>query len=298
MKTHPLQKQAESWLKELEEDRRLGRKTIAHYKLELALLLELLPSADDTFPLRDHLRHMAAATHLRKLNIWRSFLKTCEHPWKSALDHLKNPKLRRKQPLFLTEEEAFQLEQACYRSPQMTRDRLFVALGLQLGLRLSEILGLKFSAVEGAWLRILRKGEKEQRLPLSPSLQTLISQWKAERVAAEGDWIFPGVPRLDRDEPLTPRAAQALLERLRKLAGLQKEISPHSLRHSFATKLAAEGANLAALKEILGHERLTTTERYLHVTPKHLQEALGLVRGKKGPRDLREPSVDAPDSLG
>lgn len=277
-KPHPLRELSQKYLMSLAEERRLLPKSIKHYELELSLLLNLLDRPDDLFPLRDHLRDLANATHIRKLSIWRAFLKTTPAPWNTALDGLRAPKIRRKQPVFLTDEEAFLLEQACFRSKTMTRDRVFVALALHLGLRLTEILNLRFSDVQEGWLRIMRKGAKEQRLPLSPSLLSIINQWKSERVAAEGDWIFPGVVRLNREEPLTPRAAQLLLDRLVKIAGLQKSISPHALRHTFATKLASQGANLAALKEILGHESITTTERYLHVTPKHLEETLGIRR--------------------
>ncbi len=273
---HPLRNDFERYLSTLKEERRLRPKSLKHYQLELEILLQLLRNPTEIFPIKDHLKRTASTTYSRKLVIWRSFLKTCPEPWTHSLDSIALPKIRRKDPIFLTDEEVFLLEQACYKSPQMTRDRLLVAFALQLGLRISEILALKFQDIEGDWLRIIRKGDKEQRLPLAPSLQSLLRQWSEELGAGSNDWIFPGTARLGLSEPLTARAAQILLHRLAKLAGIQKKFGPHALRHTFATKLASTGVNLVALKEILGHEKITTTERYLHVTPTHLQEALGI----------------------
>lgn len=275
--THDLDRTLRAYLRDQESLNRLTRASLAHYESEIRLLFRYLATPQQTDALRQHLSSVAPATASRKLIIWKAFLKTCPSPWNEALDDIPLPKIRRKQPLFLTEEESFRLEQSCFRSPDVHRDRLFVALALQLGLRLSEMLKLKFSDFQEGWVRILRKGEKEQRLPVSAGLQTLLRHWKDESLSADQDWIFPGVFRASGRDPLSPRAAQLLVTRLRKLAGIDKKISPHSLRHTFATRMAAHGANLVALKEILGHERLTTTERYLHVTPTHLKEALSLL---------------------
>lgn len=277
-KNHELATVMTDYLRVLREEKRLRPSSLRNYEFELRILLENLTKPTDTFLIRDHLRKLSPATVSRKLMIWRPFLEFCGGSWNGALNEIKNPKIRRKQPKFLTENESFLLEQACFRSETMARDRLFIALGLQLGLRLSEILALKFKNIEAGWLKIIRKGEKEQRLPLTPSLQTLAEQWRQEIKATDDDWIFSGSPRLGENRPLSSRAAQYLLDRLTKMAGLDKEISPHALRHTFATRLASNGANLVAIKELLGHENLATTERYLHVTPTHLKETLEFLK--------------------
>ncbi|MBN8461685.1 MAG: tyrosine-type recombinase/integrase [Dechloromonas sp.] len=270
---HPLLKALNAYLEELQSESRLAASTLQLYSLELNQLLLLLSDTKDLSALRKYLATKSAATHLRKLVIWKSFLKTCDEPWSSLLDNLRQPKVRQKQPLFLTEEEQFRLETVCYKSNQQIRDRLFIALALQLGLRLREILNLKFKDVEAEWIKLSRKGGKEQRLPLSPALRILVQSLKKERHGDSEDYLFVG----KSDQALTSRAAQLILEKLRKMAGIQKKITPHSLRHTFATTLAARGASLVALKELLGHQKLSTTERYLHVTPAHLQETLSLL---------------------
>ncbi|MDB5037271.1 MAG: site-specific tyrosine recombinase XerD [Bacteriovoracaceae bacterium] len=276
---HVLSDDLAFYIRSLKDERGLQPSSIKLYEFELYKLLKLLPSPS-TDLLRNHLKKLSPPTQWRKLIIWRSFLRAQKAPWKDLLEEFKVPKIRSKQPTFLTDQEAFQLEAVCYKTNQMARNRLFVALALQLGLRLSEILQLKFKDAEEGWLKILRKGGKEQRLPLTAGVQTLIHFWKAESNASDEDWLFRGRGA----EPLSSRSAQLLLKDLAKLAGIQKRISPHSLRHTFATTLASRGANLAALKELLGHEQISTTERYLHVTPTHLRETLSLLQ----PKSLRD----------
>jgi len=273
-KRHPLGPYALEFLQSLREDRRLQSSSLDCYERELRLLLELLPHPGDTGSLRAHLKNQKPATAVRKLGLWRRFFEGTSEVWQQTISGIKMPKIRQKLPRFLTDEEVFQLEQACYRSDFIDRDRTLIALMLQLGLRLQEVLQLKFENIEGGFLRVTRKGDKEQRLPLTPSLQNLLQTYKRVRNPAPSDFLFEGRAR-DR---LSSRGAQLILDRLAKEAGLQEKISPHALRHTFASQLAARGASLVALKEILGHRRLQTTERYLHVTPQHLQETLQLLK--------------------
>lgn len=291
-----LERLKRQYLDRLKNQKRLGPLTLQQYEREIHQLIQSLTKAPSPLEicltpvspvpvtlapalesgiLQNYLSTLSPATHVRKLIIWKAFLKECPTPWNTLLKDFDLPKLRQKLPLFLTEEEIFRLEQACYKISNCTRNRLFLAFALQLGLRLSEILNLRFSNIEKEWLSIIRKGGKEQRLPLSPSLQTLIHFWKGERKAHPENWIFLG----QSGTPLTQRAAQKILKMIAQKADIQKKISPHSLRHTFATQLASRGASLPALKEILGHQRLTTTERYLHVTPEHLKETFQLLSG-------------------
>lgn len=276
---HPLTLHLETYLRSLSEERRLQPSTLKIYEQELQSLLKKLPTPDDLSMIRASLRASSVATQWRKMVIWRSFLRECPVKWVSCLDGLKMPKLRSKQPTFLTDDEAFRLEAVCYKTKTITRSRLLLALAMNLGLRLSEILNLKFRDFDSNWVRIIRKGGKEQRLPVTQSLATLVNFWKAEGKFGSDDWLFPG----QKSGPISPRMAQLWIKRLAKEAGIEKRISPHSLRHTFATQLASRGANLAALKELLGHQRITTTERYLHVTPSHLRETLGLLSLKTPP---------------
>ncbi len=276
---HPLKSNLDEYLRSLADEKRLQSSTLKMYRLELNDLLKKLPTPTDLSMIRQYLRSVSVATQWRKMVIWKAFLKETPPEWSEALSGIKMPKLRSKMPTFLTDDESFRMEAVCYKTKEISRNRLLIGLCLNLGLRISEVLQLKFSDIENQWLKIIRKGGKEQRLPLSPSLQTLIKFWKTEGELNDNDWIFPG----RTGEPISPRTAQLWIKSLAKSAGIEKRISPHSLRHTFATQLASRGANLAALKEILGHQRISTTERYLHVTPEHLKETLSLLQMKINP---------------
>lgn len=269
---HPLEFKVRDFLRSLEMESRLQKSTVNLYEIELRELMRLLESPDDIHGLRTYLGMKSTATYQRKLIMWRKFLKTCESPWKESLDQLKIPKLRQKEPIFLSEEEVERLEEAC----ASLRDKVFIQLALRLGLRLSEMLALKFSDIEGGFLRISRKGGREQRLPLGPELEDLLGYWEIERGCLRKDRILVSL----QGDPLSKSGLQGILKELAAKARIEKKFSPHSLRHTFATHLASKGAPLPALKEILGHSKISTTERYLHVTPEHLRSALALAQGR------------------
>lgn len=275
--TKSLAQLADKFIDKLTHERRLQPSTLRVYRQEIDQLLRDCTDPSDTSNIRRYLRSLSPATQWRKLIIWRSFLKICPSPWNTLLSDIETPRLRSKIPTFLDEAEIFRLESVCYKESNVFRNRLLVALLVQLGLRLSELLNLKFSDFENGWIRLLRKGGKEQRLPLSESLQSLISLYKSERLAQSSECVFEG---RSAGQSMTPRTAQLLIKKLCQKAQITKKISPHSLRHTFASQLAAKGANLSALQEILGHQRLATTEKYLHVTPEHLRETLSLLQRK------------------
>jgi|GEM_PF-5039454 len=276
LSTQKLEEKKRLFIQRLRQQSRLQDSSLRLYEREIQILIQILEKGDPE-KLLLHLSEKSPATHQRKLIIWRSFLRDCPPPYCHYLENFKNPIIRQKLPRFLNEDEAFRLESACYRSAQPLRDRLFVSLGLQLGLRVSEILQLRFKDFEADWLRVLRKGGKEQRLPLTGSIQANFAFFKKERKPMDEDFVFQG--RSGR--PMSVRNAQKIISRLAELADLKIKISPHSLRHSFATQLASNGANLAVLKELLGHQSLTTTERYLHISPQHLRSSLECLKSKK-----------------
>lgn len=257
------------FLDELRFDRRLSETSLKVYEAELHLLEKLLKNGG-LFELKNHLRKLAAATASRKLIIWKSFAKKFAEPLYEELQKWDQPRVQNKIPNFLTEEEIFRLENACLKTKNPYRNRLIIAFGVQLGLRLAESLNLKFKDIEGDWIKVKRKGGSFQLLPLSKSLQVQIKTYQDHRIALEDEYIFEG----QGQAALTPRAVQIILKELGKKADIKKSLHPHCLRHSFATRMAVNGLSLPVLKEFLGHKQLATTERYLHVTPEHLREGL------------------------
>lgn len=266
-----------TYLQHLAEEKRLQLSSLKLYQRDLLQLCEHLQSASTASnTLRTTLASLSPSTHQRKLIVWQNFLSQQPEPYRSLLKDFKKPKVRFKQPKFLNENESFLLETACYKTKNVTRDRLFIGLCLELGLRLQELLHIRFGDIEDGYLKLVRKGGKEQRLPLNAATTLWIQTWKKERQANAESYLFEG----RNGGPLTPRAGQYLLARLAKSVQMKK-ISPHALRHTFATTLASRGANLVALKEILGHQSLKTTERYMHVTPEHLKETLNLLKRQR-----------------
>ncbi|PIR21796.1 MAG: hypothetical protein COV44_11265 [Deltaproteobacteria bacterium CG11_big_fil_rev_8_21_14_0_20_45_16] len=270
------------FINKLRNEKRLMESSLLAYESEIDSLINQISSGASENDLQKALSSLAPATHRRKLLIWRSFLKSCPGQLSQLLEASAQPKLRQRQPDFLTEHEGFKLLSACFKTKRSNRDRLLVSLMMEMGLRLSETLQLRFSNFEGEWLRLIRKGDKEQRLPVPPSILSAIKFLKDERKPLLEDFVFEGRAK----EPMSSRNAQKIIRHLAELAAIKRPIHPHMLRHSFATKLAARGANLVAIKELLGHRSLKTTERYLHVQPEHLKEAMGLIHLGSKPMDL------------
>ena len=141
------------------------------------------------------------------------------------------------------------------------------------GLRISEALGLNDTDVDpdAGYVRVLGKGSRERLAPLSDTSRETLAIWKKMRpliAVPEEPALFTGArgKRLDR------REARRILEELCRAAGLDRTISPHVLRHSFATHLLAAGADLRAVQELLGHARLSTTQRYTQISLEHLMK--------------------------
>jgi len=133
------------------------------------------------------------------------------------------------------------------------------------GLRVSELVRLRIADIDSQrmLIRIQRgKGGKDRYVMLSPALLDLLREyWKAYRPI---DWLF--FPRNDRSRPLNKRAVQLKFKAIREAVGITKKASPHTLRHSFATHLLEHGSDLVVIQALLGHQSISTTTRYLHVS--------------------------------
>jgi integrase/recombinase XerC len=166
------------------------------------------------------------------------------------------------------------------------RDRAILCLMYGCGLRISEVLSLTRGSIleEGRALRILGKGNKERDVPLLP--EVLLALEEALRtspyVSIQRDApIFYG----ERGKRLNPAVFQRRLRTLRRQLNLPETLTPHALRHSFATHLLGAGAGLRDIQELLGHESLSTTQRYTHVDSGRLLDAYLVAH----PKSLAEP---------
>ncbi|MGE5558208.1 MAG: tyrosine recombinase XerC [Bacillota bacterium] len=236
-------------------------------------------------------RGLKRASIARKLSTLRSFFKfLCReqilnvNPVKDVL----TPKQENRLPKFLFPEQMNGLLEAPGREKRLSiRDLALIDVLYGCGLRVSELVGLNLESMDSSLgcLRIFGKGRKERLVPIGDlTLKSLYVYLRKER-----PFLLKGSPRPEEEKAvflnyrgtrLSARSVRRILERLRILAGINEHISPHTLRHTFATHLLNNGADLRVVQELLGHAHISTTQIYTHVT----REKLKNVYDKAHPR--------------
>ncbi len=192
---------------------------------------------------------------------------------RNPLEGLILPKPAKKLPIFLTEKQVLKLlegpmrllETETLKPFEAWRDRLILELLYGAGFRVSELVGLRYGDVsfdEGV-ARIMGKGKKSRTCPLGRVAMAVLEKWKTEFAQAVGyeDFIIVG----KAGQKTSPRQIQLMLKRYLKMAELPMDITPHKIRHSYATHLLDNGADLRLVQELLGHSKLSTTQIYTHV---------------------------------
>ena len=191
---------------------------------------------------------------------------------------LESPKLGDHLPEVLTTEEVDRLEQAIDLSKwEGQRNKAIIEVLFSCGLRVSELVNLKMSALylDEQFVRIMGKGNKERLVPISENAIKQLKYWFIDRShmnikPGEEDYVFLN----RRGAHLTRTMILIMIKRLGAEAGIQKTISPHTLRHSFATALLEGGADLRAIQSMLFHESIGTTEIYTHIDTHTLREEI------------------------
>ena len=275
-----------AWLAWLESERRYGANTLAAYESDLDDYLGYAGGDAGSAPpdrrrfrgwLADMAgRGLARTTVARRVSALRSFYRFCGRTGRidiNDLSWLRAPRPPKSVPKPVSEEDARALLAAILRrrGDDWVNQRDFALLMMLYGsgLRISEALDLTRRDVPlGDWLRITGKGGKIREVPVLPAI--------AEAVAAYvGACPFDGGPDAPlfvsaRGNAFGARAAQRLVESLRLELSLPAHVTPHALRHAFATHLLGNGADLRAIQELLGHASLSTTQRYTNVDEAHL----------------------------
>lgn len=187
-------------------------------------------------------------------------------------DSVDAPKLSRSLPAVLSVEEVCAIIESV---PSGSRDRAILEVLYGCGLRVSELCGLKVSDVyfEEGFLRIVGKGDKERLVPLGEEAGEAMREWLASRPEPAPDYrdcIFTN--RFGK--PISRVSVFNMVKRQAVAAGVRKEISPHTFRHSFASHLIENGADLRVVQEMLGHESILTTEIYTHIDRRTWQESI------------------------
>lgn len=225
---------------------------------------------------------LSARTQARIISGWKQFFDFL------ILEDLRNddpseglelPKIGRKLPEVLTIEEIDHIiAQIDLGTAEGQRNKAIIETLYSCGLRVSELVNLRFEDCffEEGFVRVIGKGNKERLVPVSPSVIEEVGSYVATDrpllPIKKGQEAYVFLNR--RGAQLTRVMIFTIIKNLATLAGIQKNISPHTFRHSFATHLIEGGANLRAIQDMLGHESITTTEIYTHLDQRFLREAI------------------------
>jgi integrase/recombinase XerC len=225
----------------------------------------------------------------RKLSTLRSFYKYLVREHVLSANPAKpvaTPKVEKLLPTTLTVDEAFRLMESPSKDQKSRetelRDRAILELLYSSGLRVSELVGLNPNRVnlDLGIVRVMGKGRKERIVPVgAKAIEALKSYLETRGILEEGSPLFVNL----RKGRLTDRSVARLVKKYGRQSGIFRKISPHSLRHTFATHLLDAGADLREIQEMLGHVSLSTTQRYTHLTVGKLME----VYDKAHPRSFR-----------
>ncbi len=299
------------FLEYLEIEQNRSQKTIANYDHYLSRLLDF---AGDDITVQQ-----VDAEMIRKWRLWlnrlgtntsdelgkstlnyhlialRSFLKFCAKRNLTALtaDKIELARTKRKQVTFLTEEELERVfDQPDLSTIQGLRDRAILELLFSSGLRVSELTGLDRDHINLKRKEFMVRGKGQKDRPIF--ISEAAAYWVQKYIDKRQDNTRPlfirysGVKEVDRSgnfTRLTPRSVQRQVAKYALMAGITKHVSPHTLRHSYATDLLMNGADLRSVQAMLGHSNIATTQIYTHVTDPHLKEVHQKFHARKAPED-------------
>lgn len=267
--------------------------TVSNYEADIRHFADFLTSkgkpadwpAVKVLDIRSYLAYMhqqefARKTIARRISSLRSFYRYLRREGVVSMNpftKVRTPKLEKKLPVFL---EEFEID-LLLRMPDVTtelgrRDRAILEMLYSTGCRVSELVGLTLDRLDlgNRYVLLLGKGNKERLVPLGHPcvramehyLQESRRQLMVKYKAAPHDTVFVN----SRGGPLTARSVRRILDRYVEMTAMQKHVSPHTIRHTFATHLLDHGADLRSVQELLGHVSLSTTQIYTHVTAERL----------------------------
>jgi integrase/recombinase XerC len=255
------------------------------------------PEAIDDVAIRGFVAHLHDArlqksSVARKLSAVRAWLQHAVREERIQVNpgkDVKTPRVPKRLPRHLTVDEVFALlDRIPGDAFAGARDRAILELLYAAGLRVGELAALDLEDLDlaGGLVRVLGKGRKERIVPFGSKAAAAIRRWldlsaPARREGSRGEALFLNV----RGGRLTDRSVRRILDRRLQEAALQARVSPHALRHSFATHLLGAGADLRAIQELLGHASLSTTQRYTHLGIDTLMEVYDRAHPRARPKE-------------
>ena len=226
------------------------------------------------------------ATVARKISALRSYFRFLQRQSiisTNPLDGISGPKISKSIPNFLTVDQVFSLLDAPTESDRFrNRDKAILELLYSTGIRVAELVSADLDDLDlqGEMLRVRGKGNKERLVPVGrPAVEAVGAYQQGERAdlilrnLAEGKRVDDQALFLNnRGGRLTTRSVERFVDKYGQRAGIQIPVTPHALRHSFATHLLEMGADLRSVQELLGHASLSTTQKYTHLTLDHITQ--------------------------
>lgn len=296
-----------SYTRYLKLERNYSPNTLAAYQNDLSWLLSFCEQQEmnpldiqledlQHFAVQLHEHQIGPTSQARILSGIRSFYKYLLLSGEIEQDPtelLESPHLGERLPEVLSTDEIDQILKSIDLSkPEGQRNKTIIEVLFSCGLRVSELVNLKLSNLylEEGFVRIMGKGSKERLVPISSKAISELKYWFVDRnlmkiQQGEEDYVFLN----RRGKHLTRTMILIMLKRQAVAAGITKTISPHTLRHSFATELLKGGADLRAIQAMLGHESIGTTELYMHIDTTTLREEIL----QHHPRNMKEKDDDS-----
>ncbi len=278
------------FLRYLEIEKNASPHTLSNYRRDIQQFIDFLNNNNcsditkaNTTKVRSWLAQFISknydkSTRSRKLSSVRAFYRFLVregHAKANPVSGISGPKLDKKLPTFLDKTQVVKLLEST-ESEDLAgfRDKAILELLYSSGIRVSELVGLNFDDVDfiGEAVKVRGKGKKERLVPMGRPSALALKKYFDVRRKAGGQKDTNSVFTNRSGGRLTARTVQRIVQKYMKKALLPGHISPHSLRHTFATHMLDAGADLRSVQELLGHESISTTQIYTHITPERLKE--------------------------
>lgn len=284
MKLEQFKEKTKEFITHLEVERHLSTHTLRAYESDLHQFIlfweDLTAQEQKLLTLRQIIerylvslfyKNIDKSSIARKFSCFKSFTSFLRTQGITLTLHLKRPRLDKKLPIYLSVDEVFHLLDTIKDEDLPTkypiRDKTIFELLYATGVRCSELVNIRMCDIDmqNKTIRILGKGNKERIVLFGQKAQERIVLYCSQE---RGDQTKQDEPLFlnYRREKLTPRTVQRIVETFRRFLKIDRQITPHKIRHSFATHLLNQGVDLRVVQELLGHKTLASTEKYTHVS--------------------------------
>lgn len=278
------------YIDHLQYERGLGKHTLAAYRTDIADFIAFVTcsydhcsiniSDIDRIKCKKFIRYLNGRKKLmpstvkRKISALNSFFRYFVNEGlllRNPFDHIKTPQQERSLPIFLSTKELDKLINTVIKHPGRTglRDLICISVLRYTGCRRNELLSLMWKDInlENGSIKLSGKGKKERLVPIHPDLELYLKKYKQETTA--NGLLIKG----QENKKLSNSSLRKIIKKYLSLAGLEgKNITTHKIRHSFATELLDKGVDIRIIQQWLGHEDISTTALYTHVSFKHLSK--------------------------